>query len=261
MDYTTIKITQDHDTATIILHRPQVHNAMDDTMIRELTHGVQTLNTDPHLRVIILTGEGKSFCGGADLNWMKSMVTYSMEDNIRDSNNLRALFDTLDCSPKFVMGKITGHAFGGGLGLIAVCDYTIALPDLLFAFSETKLGLVPAVISPYVIRRIGPAHARHLFMTGKRFSTTHAQEIGLIDCIASPKNMDTILEKYISEIHSAGPQAVTEAKKLIRLHQELDPGDFQKVTVDTISRLRVSPEGQEGTTAFLEKRKPSWRQK
>ena len=261
MEYETITLTIDKNTHTshLTLTRPQVHNALNDTMIREITHAVTRLNQDPHTRILVITGEGKSFCGGADLTWMKSMITYSMEENIRDSRALQNMFDTLDHSPKFIIGQITGHAFGGGLGLIAICDLTLAHPDLIFAFSETKLGLIPAVISPYILRRIGPAHARRLFMTGERFTTNYAHTIGLIDHIIPPGDMETHIEKYIKEISTAGPQAVAEAKKLIHLYQEQDPRAYREATVETIARLRVSPEGQEGTTAFLEKRKPAWR--
>lgn len=259
MEYDTITLIRDKTIAHLILNRPQVHNAMNDTMIKEITQAVTELNDDPAIRIIILAGKGKSFCGGADLNWMKSMINYTMEENKNDSMSLRALFDALDTSSKFVIGKIMGHAFGGGLGLIAVCDLTLALPDLKFAFSETKLGLVPAVISPYIIRRIGPVHARRLFMTGERFTSEYASRIGLLDHIVHPEDMETTVQKYISEIHAAGPHAVTEAKKLIQLHQQLPLMEFRDVTVDTIARLRVSPEGQEGTLAFLEKRIPGWR--
>jgi len=259
MEYETIALSRDKAIAHLTLNRPQVHNAMNDTMIQELIQAVTRLNDDPAIRVIILTGEGKSFCGGADLNWMKSMIHYSMQENKKDSMALRTLFDTLDTCSKFVIGKITGHAFGGGLGLIAVCDLTLSLPDLKFAFSETKLGLVPAVISPYIIRRIGPSTARHLFMTGERFTSEYGHQIGLLDHLVHPDDMETLVHKYISEIHAAGPHAVTEAKKLLQRYQELPPKEFRDITVDTIARLRVSPEGQEGTLAFLEKRKPSWR--
>jgi len=261
MEYETITLTKDATIVHLTLNRPRVHNAMNDTMIQEITQAVTHLNTDPAIRILILTGEGKSFCGGADLNWMKSMVNYSMEKNLQDSRTLQKMFDTLYSSSKFILGKITGHAFGGGLGLIAVCDLVLAHPDLTFAFSETKLGLVPAVISPYVIQRIGPTHARHLFMTGERFTTEYAHQIGLIDQVISPMDMDAALQKYISEIDTAAPQAVTEAKKLINLHQELTPPNFREITIETIARLRISPEGQEGTLAFLEKRKPAWRNK
>ena len=261
MNYETITLTKDATIAHLTLNRPQVHNAINDTMIQEITQAVTLLNNDPSIRILILAGEGKSFCGGADLNWMKSMVDYSMEENLRDSRTLQKMFNTLYYSPKFLIGKITGHAFGGGLGLVAVCDLALAHPDLIFAFSETKLGLVPAVISPYVIQRIGPTHARHLFMTGERFTTDYAHQIGLIDQIISSKEMDVTLQKYIAEIHTSAPQAVTEAKKLITLHQELSSQNFQEATIETIARLRISPEGQEGTLAFLEKRKPSWRKK
>lgn len=257
MDYETLDVREEENILTIALNRPEIHNAMNDLMIEELINCFKSV--DEKIRCIILTGNGKTFCGGADLNWMKSMVNYSREENIKDSMKLLNLFETMYSSNKPLIGRITGGAFGGGVGLIAVCDITIAIPGLKFAFSEVKLGLIPSVISTYVIRRIGPANARRLFITGERFSSEHAKEIGLIDFIVDEKRIDEKIEEIIKEIKTSAPIAVGEAKNLVRANQEMDIKEYKEYTVHKIAELRVSKEGQEGTSAFLEKRKPSWR--
>lgn len=259
MSYETIDVTEKENITTIILNRPEVHNAMNDLMIQELTNCFDILGDKRELRAVILTGNGRTFCGGADLNWMKSMVHYSKEENIEDSRHLLNLFDLIYSCQKPVIGRINGGAFGGGVGLIAVCDITIASPNLTFAFSETKLGLIPSVISPYVIQRIGPAPARRLFITGERFSSDYGTEIGLIDYLVDPDNIDEKIEQIIKEIKSSAPLAIGEAKNLVKANQVMESGAFKEFTLHKIAELRVSEEGQEGTSAFLEKRKPTWR--
>ena len=257
MGYETVDVTEKDDVLTIALNRPQVHNAMNDLMIEELINCFKSI--DEKIRCIVLTGNGKTFCGGADLNWMKSMINFSKEENIKDSSKLLNLFETIYSCKKPVIGRITGSAFGGGVGLIAVCDITIAIPGLKFAFSEVKLGLIPAVISTYVIRRIGPANARRLFVTGERFSSEHAKEIGLIDFIVDEKKIDEKIDEIIKEIKTSAPIAIGEAKNLVKANQEMDVEEYKEYTVRKIAELRISEEGQEGTSAFLEKRKPKWR--
>ena len=257
MDYETLDVKEERNILTIALNRPHVHNAMNDLMIEELTSCFNEINKK--IRAIILTGKGKTFCGGADLNWMKSMVNYSKEENIKDSRKLLTLFEKIYSCNKPVIGRITGGAFGGGIGLIAVCDITIATPALKFAFSEVKLGLIPSVISTYVIPRIGLANARRLFITGERFSSEHAKEIGLIDYIVTYEEMDEKIDEIIKEIKTSAPLAIGEAKNLLKIYQEMGINEYKEYTVHKIAELRVSKEGQEGTSAFLEKRKPSWR--
>ena len=169
MKYETIEIAKEKNIATVSLNRPDVHNAMNEKLMKELTDCFITLSKDKDTRVIVLTGNGKSFCAGADLNWMKSMAKYSKEENIKDSNLLLDLYESIYNCPKPVIGRINGHAFGGGLGLFAVCDIAIAIPNCKFAFSEVKLGIIPAVISTYIVRRIGFSNMRRLFLTGERF--------------------------------------------------------------------------------------------
>lgn len=258
MKYETIEILREKDVVTVALNRPEVHNAMNEKLMRELTSCFKELSIEDKTKIIILTGNGKSFCAGADLNWMKSMAKFSKEENIKDSRLLLDLFETIYNCPKPVIGRINGHAFGGGLGLIAVCDLTIAPPGLKFAFSEVKLGIIPAVISTFVVRRIGLSHMRRLFITGERFNSEHAKEIGLIDYVVPEEEFDVKIQKYVEQIRSSGPKAIEEVKNLVNNYQKMDVEHYKEFTVEKIAELRVSQEGQEGVNAFLEKRKPKW---
>jgi len=258
MDYNTLLISENKDVVTVALNRPDVHNAMNESLVKELTGCFTGLNNKKNVRAVILTGNGKSFCGGADINWMKSMIKYSKKENIEYSKKLLGLFETIYSCRKPVIGRINGNAFGGGLGLIAVCDVSISTPGLTFAFSETKLGIIPSVISTYVIRRIGPANARRLFITGERFSSEYAKEIGLIDYIVPANELDARIQRVVEEMKTSAPFSIVEVKNLIKKHQEMGIDEYKKYTVHKIAELRVSEEGLEGTTAFLEKRKPKW---
>jgi len=258
MKYETIKLHKEKNIVTVYLNRPEVHNAMNEKLMKELTTCFKELIKDNDTRIIILTGKGKSFCAGADLNWMKSMAKYSKEENIQDSKLLLNLYETIYNCPKPVIGRINGHAFGGGLGLFAVCDITIAVPNCKFAFSEAKLGIIPSVISTYIVRRIGLSNMRRLFITGERFSSEYAKVIGLIDYVVSEEKLDTEIQKYVKQLISSGPSAVKEVKKLIDACEKLDIEKYKEYTVRKIAELRVSEEGQEGINAFLEKRKSKW---
>lgn len=259
MGYDAIEVSKKDGTAIVSLNRPEVHNAMNEQLMKELTKCFKELANDETIRIIVLTGKGKSFCAGADLNWMKSMVNYSKEENIKDSRLLLDLFETIYSCPKPIIGRINGHAFGGGLGLIAVCDITIAIPDLKFGFSEVKLGIIPSVISSFVAPRMTSADMRRLFITGERFDSKAAQDIGLIDFVVPPEEFDTKVEYYIEQLKTSGPIAMKEIKNLIKNLRTMDLDSYKKFTVEKISELRVSDEGQEGTNAFLEKRKSRWR--
>ena len=259
MKYETIEVSKKGTIVTVSLNRPEVHNAMNETLMTELTSCFKELSNDVSVRVIVLTGNGKSFCAGADLNWMKSMVNFSKEENIKDSKLLVNLYDTVYSCPKPVVGRINGHAFGGGLGLIAVCDITIAVPDLKFAFSEANLGIIPSVISTYVAPRMKPADMRRLFITGEIFNSTVAHEIGLIDFVTSTDELDSKVQYFVGQVLSSGPIAIKGVKNLIKNYREMDLEDYKEFTVEKISELRVSEEGQEGINAFLEKRKTKWR--
>ena len=258
MKYETIEIRKEKHIATVYLNRPEVHNAMNEQLMKELTTCFKELSRDDNTRIIILTGKGKSFCAGADLNWMKSMAKYSKDENIKDSRLLLDLYDSIYNCSKPVIGRVNGHAFGGGLGLFAVCDITIAIPDCKFAFSEVKLGIIPAVISTYIVRRIGLSNMRRLFITGERFNSEYAKEIGLIDYVVSEGELDEIIQKYVELLHSSGPKAIVEVKKLVEAYRKMDVEKYKEHTVKKIAELRVSEEGQDGIKAFLEKRKTKW---
>lgn len=260
MEYDTLKISRFNKTIAIMLNRPEVHNAMNEKLMMELTNIFNKLSKDESIRSIVLTGNGKSFCAGADLNWMKSMVNFSKEENIRDSKLLLDLFEAIYDCPKPVIGKINGHAFGGGLGLIAVCDITISIPGLKFAFSEANLGIIPSVISTFVRPRINPSTMRRLFITGEKFDSEIAQKIGLIDIIVPEEEFDSKVDYYLKLVKSSGPNAISEVKKLIKNLEKMDTNTFKNYTVEKISELRVSKEGQDGINSFLNKSKPKWRE-
>jgi methylglutaconyl-CoA hydratase len=254
----TILIEHKEGTLTITLNRPEVHNAFSDQLITDLVSCFTTLQTDTTVHTVVLTGAGKSFCAGADLNWMKQMRNYTKEQNIEDSRKILSLYQTIATCPKPVIGRINGPAFGGGVGLVAVCDLVVCVPDAKFGFTEVKLGLVPAVISSFVAQRLTPAAMRRFFMTGERFDATTAHAIGLVDAVASADSLDTIIQNWSTQLSSSGPKAIGEVKSIIATMLHMDPQDYQKYTVEKIASLRTSPEGQEGMNAFLEKRKPAW---
>lgn len=258
MKYDTIEITKNENIATISLNRPDFHNALNEQLMIELTKCFNEFSNDENIRIIVLTGKGKSFCAGADLNWMKSMVKYSMKKNIEDSALLLDLFESIYSCPKPVIGRVNGHAFGGGLGLFAVCDIVIAVPDCKFAFSEVKLGIIPSVISTYVARKISLSNMRRLFLTGERFDSNYAKEIGLVDFVVPENELNKQVDKYAKILLSSGPKAITEVKKLVGTYEKMKITDYKKHTVEKISELRVSDEGQEGINSFLEKRKTNW---
>ncbi len=258
MNYSTITLTHNKDVVTIALNRPDVHNAFNEQLIQELTEYFQHIRSDPSIRIIILTGIGKSFCAGADLAWMKSMVNFSQEKNRQDSKQILKLYESIQECPKPVIGRINGNAFGGGVGLVAVCDVSITTPGVIFAFSEVKLGIIPAVISTFVASRLSPAVMQRLFMTGERFDAEYACKIGLVDYVVESKDLDAKVDFYVDLFRSSGPKAINEIKQLLREMRQMDPVQYKSFTVEKIAQLRVSNEGQEGITAFLEKRKPKW---
>lgn len=258
MEYETIELKKENGVATVTLNRPKVHNALSEKMMKELTDCFKKLEKDDS-KVIIITGNGKSFCAGADLNWMKGMANYSKEENIGDSKLLLNLYEAIYNSSKPTIAKVNGHAFGGGLGFFAACDIVISVKDCKFGFSEVKLGIIPSVISTYIVRRIGLSNMKRLFVTGERFSSEYAKEIGLVDFCVEEKEVDPLIEKYIKILKSSGPNAIKEVKKLVNNCEEMNGEKYKNHTVEKISELRLSEEGQEGINAFLEKRKPKWR--
>jgi methylglutaconyl-CoA hydratase len=258
MAYETIEISKNDDTIIVSLNRPDVHNAMNELLMKELTYCFKDLSKDKDVRCVVLTGNGKSFCAGADLNWMRSMINYKKEENIKDSSLLLNLYEAIYSCPKPVIGKINGHAFGGGVGLISVCDVAVSIPNRKFAFSEANLGLIPSVISTYVALRMKKADMRRFFITAEIFDSETAHSIGLIDYVVPPEKFNEKIEECIKLVSSSGPIAIGEIKSLIDNMSKMDIKSYKEFTVEKISELRISAEGQEGINAFLDKRKPSW---
>jgi methylglutaconyl-CoA hydratase len=252
----------DDGAFTISLSRPDIHNAFDDQLIVELTQTLETAGTDKSIRVVVLTGEGKSFSAGADLNWMRRMAAFTEEENYHDAMALGELMLTLNRLPKPTIARVNGAAYGGGVGLIACCDIAIAVDDAQFALTEVKLGLIPAVISPYVVAAIGEKNARRYFLTGERFSAADAVDIGLLNSCVPADELDRTVQKMIDLLLAAGPIAQAEAKDLIASVAHRPPTDSVVAdTAERIAHIRISPEGQEGLSAFLEKRSPDWLKK
>jgi methylglutaconyl-CoA hydratase len=242
----------------LTLNRPDVRNAFNDEVIAELTTWATAAAADRTLRVVVLAGAGKVFSAGADAAWMARMVDYSREDNVKDARAMAEMFRALDSLPAAMVGRIHGAALGGGCGLTAVCDIAVAEETAVFGFTETKLGILPAVISPYVLPKIGPSAARELFLTGMRFSATRAREIGLVHEVVPVSGLDAAIQHYVDELLSAAPSAIAAAKALIPHVWGRSPGDAASLTAEAIAGQRVSPEGQDGLKSFLDKRKPGW---
>lgn len=244
--------------ATVTMRRAEVHNAFNAQLIADLRTAFTDLRTDEHLHAVVLTGDGPSFSAGADLNIMKASATFTQEENLNDAQRLVDLFDTINTFPCPVVARVNGTAMGGGVGLVSVCDIVIAAESARFAFSEVKLGIAPAVISPYVVRKVGETHARVLFVTGERFSAARAKEIGLVHIVTPLKELDAAVEQVLHELLSSGPQAIRACKALALNVAHMDHDTVRRYTAEMIARLRVSEEGQEGLRSFLEKRKPNW---
>lgn len=245
--------------ATVTLNRPELHNAFNDELISELVKCFNDLENNSAVRLVVLTGEGKSFCAGADLNWMKRMKDYTHEENVKDSQALAELFSVINNFSRPVIGKINGAALGGGAGLVACCDYAVAVDSAIIAFTEVRLGLLPAVISPFVIAKIGESQARAHFLSGAKINMSKAFVMGLVHHVTTSELLDIEIEKTISDFLLAAPLATVKAKELIKrvVHTETieDARDF---TCEIIAKARAGVEGQEGMSALLEKRKASW---
>lgn len=247
--------------ATITLNRPELHNAFDDQLIQQLTIELETIDKDPNIRVVILAANGKSFCAGADLNWMKKMANYSHEENLQDSLALAHLMKTLNTLNKPTIALVQGPACGGGVGLIACCDIAIASLKASFCLSEVKIGLAPATISPYLIAAIGERAARRYFLTAEQFDAEEASRLGLIhQTVSSPDELQNAGEQIAQKLLNNSPEAVAVTKKLIAdvAKKPLDE-DLMQLTAKLIADIRVSKAGQAGIKAFLEKHKPYWK--
>ncbi len=245
--------------ARLTMNRPEVHNAFNDAFILEMTAALQRLGDDPAVRVVVLAASGKSFSAGADLNWMKAMAAYDEAQNLADARQLGRLLRTLDRLPKPVVGRIQGSAFGGGVGLVAACDIAIGAETANFTLSEVKLGLIPAVVSPYVVAAIGERAARRYFLTAERFSAAEAARLGLLHQVVTAEALDGAVEQLVTALLDNGPVAVAAAKDLIFTvgRRQLDDAMVED-TAGRIARIRVTGEGREGIASFLEQRKPAW---
>lgn len=255
----TIQVSVADRVARVTLNRPEVHNAFDDTLIHELTHALEKAGRDPSVRVVVLAGAGKSFSAGADLNWMKRMASYSEADNVRDAVAMANLMRTLAALPKPTIARVQGAALGGGVGLVACCDIAVASEDAVFSLSEVRLGLIPSVISPYVLRAIGRRASHRYFLTAERFPASDALRIGLVHEVVPAAKLDDCVEALVAELMKGGPHAQAAAKQLISDVAEAELNDsLVAETARRIAAIRVGPEGREGIGAFLEKRKPRW---
>lgn len=244
--------------ARVWLNRPDARNAFDGRMVSELRKTLFDLGMLDDVRVIVLGGRGPSFCAGADVLWMRAAAAFSREENLREAQALADLFFTVYNSPKPVVARVHGAALGGGSGLVAACDVAVASLGTRFGFTEVRLGIIPAVISPYVIAKIGESAARELFLTGESFEASKAREVGLVRWAVPEAELDLTVEGRVQELLQAGPRAIAETKALIREVAWRRVEDVQSYTVERIAELRASPEGQAGLRAFLDKRKPPW---
>jgi methylglutaconyl-CoA hydratase len=258
MSYQYLNIERNGGVERVTLNRPDVRNAFNEHMIAELTAWAARAHEDSSLRVVIFAGAGKVFSAGADAAWMAKMADYSHDDNVRDARAGAEMFLAINTVPAIVIGRIHGAALGGGSGLAAVCDIVVAESDAIFGFTETKLGILPAMISPYVLQKIGASAARDLFLTGRRFDAMKAKAIGLVHEVAAAAELDAAVDRYVDEALSAEPTADARSKGLIPQVLGKAAADVIGITADAIASQRVSPEGQEGLKAFLEKRRPRW---
>ncbi len=258
MSYQFLTVERNGGVERVTLNRPDVRNAFNEHVIADLHAWATRAQTDDSLRVVVFAGAGKVFSAGADAAWMAKMAGYSHEDNVRDARAAAGMFLAINTVPAIVIGRVHGAALGGGSGLAAVCDIVVAEEDAIFGFTETKLGIVPAMISPYVLQKIGASAARDLFLTGRRFDARKAKEIGLVHEVVPALELDAAVDRFVSEALSASPTAVARAKRLIQQVLGKPPAEVMDVTAEAIAAQRVSPEGQDGLKAFLEKGTPAW---
>ena len=242
----------------VVLARPELRNAFDDGLIAEVTAAFEALASDPSARVVVLAGDGKAFCAGADLGWMKSMVTWNEEENRRDAEALGRMFLSIDSCPKPVVGRVHGAALGGGAGLVAVCDVAVCAEGTLLGTTEVRLGIVPAVISPFVVRKVGESHARRWFLTGDRFGAEEALRAGLVHAVVPAAALDAEVDRVVDALLLGGPEALAVSKGLAKSMGRVPLDAALAEAAGVIAARRVSSEGQEGMEAFLGKRPPAW---
>jgi methylglutaconyl-CoA hydratase len=258
-EQTVLIQTGERGIATVTLNNPEKHNAFDDKIIEELTAAFEQISNNKDVRVMILAATGKNFCAGGDLGWMKRMASYSYDENLKDSKALAKMFKNLNFLTVPTIARVQGVAFGGGVGLVSCCDMAVATPDASFSLSEVKIGLIPAVISPYVVGAIGQRAARRYFITAERFDAQTAFELGLVSKVVEKEQLNHEIDKLAETLLANSPDAIVGAKQLIFdvAGREIDD-ELIDFTCERIAEIRVSAKGQEGLTAFLEKRKPTW---
>lgn len=258
MPYEFLTTRRDGAVEFLTLNRPDVRNAFNEHVITELAAWAAAARDDRSIRAVVLAGAGKTFSAGADAAWMAKMIDYSHKDNVRDATAMARMFLALNTLPFLVIGRVHGAALGGGSGLAAICDIVVAEDAAVFGFTETKLGILPAVISPYVLPKIGVSAARELFLTGMRFSAARAKEIGLVHAVAPAADLDVTVRGYLDECLTAAPTGLAAAKALIPQVWGRSPEEAMAITAEAIAAQRVSPEGQDGLRAFLSKGKAGW---
>jgi methylglutaconyl-CoA hydratase len=259
MDYQTLTVSVADKVATVTLNRPDLRNAFNEHTIAELALVFDELGQNELVRVVVLAANGPAFCAGADLNWMKKMAGYSHDENQADAARLADMLRTIYLCPKPVVAKVQGDCYAGGMGLVAVCDVVVASEAANFCLSEVKLGLIPATISPYVIKAMGENAARRYFLTAERFDAREAYRIGMAHEVVAPEELDTAVSALVTALCKNSPHAVREAKKLVRevVGRPVDDALLAD-TANRIAEIRASDEGREGVASFLEKRKPTW---
>lgn len=259
MSYQTIEIRLAERVATVMLNRPDVRNAFNETMIAEITQAFRELGGNADVRAIVLAADGPAFCAGADLNWMKKMAGYTHEENRADAAQLAEMLRSIYACPKPVVAKIQGDCYAGGMGLAAACDIAVAIETSHFCLSEVKLGLIPATISPYVIKAMGENAARRYFLTAERFSASEAHRIGFVHEVVAAEALDSTVADIVKALVSNSPNAVKQAKRLVQDVAGAPLNDTLIAdTAERIADIRSSEEGKEGVRSFLEKRKPGW---
>src|SRR3954454_14246505 len=261
MSYEHLTSTRDGGVERLTLNRPDVRNAFNEHVIAELTAwaaAAREAAVRHDIRAVVIAGAGKVFCAGADMTWMSKAVHYTEEENLRDAMAMSRMFAAINELPVAVIGRVQGAALGGGAGLAAVCDIVVADEAALFGFTETKLGILPAVISPFALAKIGQAAARARFLTGARDSAARAREIGLVHGVVPAADLDVAVSRYVQEVLTAGPEAVAAAKAMIPNVWGRSIAEAMPITAAAIAARRVSTEGQEGLRAFLDKRAASW---
>ena len=258
-NYEHLRRIDEGPVATIALARPEARNALNAALVQELTRCFEELAEEERVRIVVLTGEGPTFCAGADIGYMRDTAGFSYEENLADARRLAEMFQAVDDLPKPVVAKVRGAAIGGGVGLVAVTDVAVAEEGTRFAFSEVRLGIAPATIAPFVVRRIGRSRARALFLTGERFDADRAREIGLAHGVVPEGELDAAVQEMVAQLLQGGPAAQAAIKELLRQIEATEPMEALGIMTQLIAELRVGEEGQEGLGAFLEKREPYWR--